>query len=65
MKHIKKDSLQRKYFKTAPKIGVNFPIHIVTNPGKSSLQVDRYSVVITLKGPALKAYSIALGPALS
>jgi hypothetical protein len=46
-------------------IGVNFPIHIVTNPGEASLHVDRYSIVITLKVPALRAYSIILGPVLS
>jgi len=54
--------LQRKYFKAAPKIGVNSPIRIVTNPDETSLQGDRYSIVITLAGPALKAYSIVLGP---
>jgi len=65
MKYIKKDSFQRKYLKAAPKIGVNFPIHIVINLGETSLQVDRYSIVITLTGPVLRAYSIVLGPASS
>jgi len=63
MKYVKKDSVQRKYFEAAPKLGVNLPIHIVTNAGETSLQVDRYSTVVTLTGPALSAYSIELGPA--